>query len=187
VPKASRLLSPARRAQLTRVELPDSARSVIATALALIDHINEQLRPLEAELRAFARHQAGCLALQGHFGIGPLTSVAILAELGDARRFSSSRHAVRFAGLDVTVSQSDQSRAPGKLSHQGPPVLRWAAFEAAQCAWREGSPDHHYYLETKARLGGKQAALTIARKLIRRAHHTLRELGDEALAPAPVT
>jgi transposase len=149
--------------------------------------INEQLRPLEAELRSFARRQAGCRALQGHFGIGELTSVAILAELGDAPRFSSSRHAVRFAGLDVTVSQSDESRAPGKLSHQGPPVLRWAAFEAAQCAWRERSPDHHYYLETKARLGGKQAALTIARKLIRRAHHTLRELGDEALAPAPAT
>jgi transposase len=183
LPKASRLLTPARRSQLTQLELPDSARSVIATALALIDHIDEQLRPLEAELRSFARRQPGCLALQGHFGIGELTSVAILAELGDARRFSSSRHAVRFAGLDVTVSQSDQSRAPGKLSHQGPPVLRWAAFEAAQCAWRERSPDHHYYLETKARLGGKLAALTIARKLIRRAHHTLRELGDEALQP----
>jgi transposase len=94
---------------------------------------------------------------------------------------------VRFAGLDVTVSQSDESRAPGKLSHQGPPVLRWAAFEAAQCAWRERSPDHHYYLETKDRLGGKRATLAIARKLIRRAHHTLRELGDEALAPAPAT
>jgi transposase len=125
------------------------------------------------------------LALQGHFGIGELTSVAILAELGDARRFSSSRHAVRFAGLDVTVSQPDQSRAPGKLSHQGPPVLRWAAFEAAQCARRERSPDHGYYLDTRGRLDGKQATPTIARKLIRRAHHTLRELGDEALEPVP--
>jgi transposase len=187
VPKAARLLTPARRARLTQLELPDSARIAIATALALIDHVDEQLAPLEAELRSFARRQPGCLALQGHFGIGELTSVAILAELGDARRFSSSRHAVRFAGLDVTVSQSDQSRAPGKLSHQGPPVLRWAAFEAAQCAWRERSPDHQYYLETKARLGGKQATLTIARKLIRRAHHTLRELGDEALQPVPAT
>jgi hypothetical protein len=28
---------------------------VIATALALIDHIDEQLAPLEAELRWFAR------------------------------------------------------------------------------------------------------------------------------------
>jgi Transposase IS116/IS110/IS902 family len=122
--------TPARRDQLTRLHLPDSARTVIQTALALIDHIDEQLAPLEAELRSFAQRQPGCLALQGHFGIGELTSVAILAELGDARRFSSSRHAVRFAGLDVTVSQSDESRAPGKPSHQGPPVLRWAAFVA---------------------------------------------------------
>jgi transposase len=33
-------------------------------------------------------------------------------------------------------------------------------------------------------LGANRAALTIARKLLRRAHHTLRELGDDAIAPA---
>jgi transposase len=37
----------------------------------------------------------------GHYAIGELTSVAILAELGDCRRFSSSRHAVRYVGLDT--------------------------------------------------------------------------------------
>jgi transposase len=110
VPKASGLVMPARRERLTELELPDPARSVIATA-ALIDGINEQLRPLERELRSYARRQPDCLALQGHFGIGELTSVAILAELGDARRFSSSRHAVCFAGLDITASGSDQRRA----------------------------------------------------------------------------
>jgi transposase len=41
------------------------------------------------------------------------------------------RQAVRFAGLDVTVHESDDKRRPGHLSRQGPPVLRWAAFEAA--------------------------------------------------------
>lgn len=185
VPRSQGLLTPARREQLTRLELPDSAHTLIETALALIDQINEQLEPLERELRSFARRQPGCVALQGQFGIGELTSVAILAELGDARRFSSSRHAVRFAGLDITVSQSDQRRAAGKLSHQGPPVLRWAVFEAAQCACRVRSPDHDYWVDTRERLDGKQATLTVARKLIRRAHHILRELGDEALEPVP--
>ena len=55
-----------------------------------------------------------------HYGIGPLTAVTILAELGDARRFSSSREAVRYSGLDITVHQSDARRAPGRLSRQGP-------------------------------------------------------------------
>ena len=183
-PRSSGLLAKERRAELATLALPEAARLQIETAFCLIDRITEQLEPLERELRSFARRQAGCRALMRHFGIGELTSVAILAELGDARRFSSSRHAVRFAGLDVTVSESDQRRAPGKLSHQGSPVLRWALFEAAQCACRAASPDHAYYVETSARLNPKRAALSVARKLARRAHHTLRELGDEALAPA---
>ena len=183
LPRQPGLLAKDRRLQLLAFELPEAARIQIETAFALIDSIGEQLQPLERELRSFARRQAGCRALMEHFGVGELTSVAILAELGDARRFSSSRHAVRFAGLDITVSESDQRRAAGKLSHQGSPVLRWALFEAAQCACRTGSPDHDYYAAARSRLNAKRATLSIARKLVRRAHHTLRELGDEALAP----
>jgi transposase len=69
-----------------------------------------------------------------HYGIGALTSVAILAELGDCTRFSSSREAVRYGGMDITVHASDKRRAPGHLSRQGPPALRWALYEAAQAA-----------------------------------------------------
>jgi hypothetical protein len=99
-------------------------------------------------------------------------------------RFSSSREAVRYAGLDITVHASDQRRAPGRLSRQGPPALRWALFEAVQCARRRTSPDHQYYLEAAERLGGNRACLAVARKLLKRSFHTLRELGEEALQPA---
>src|SRR3989440_1999184 len=120
----------------------------------------------------------------GQFGVGELPAVKIPAELGDARRFSSSRHAVRYAGLDITVHQSDQRRAPGHLSRQGPPALRWALYEAAQLARRPGSPDHAYYEQAAARLGGNRACLAVARKLLKRRYHTLLELGPEALQPA---
>jgi transposase len=66
-----------------------------------------------------------------HYGIGELTSVTILAELGDCRRFSSSRQAVRYAGMDITVYQSDGHRSLGHLSRQGPPALRWALSDAS--------------------------------------------------------
>jgi transposase len=150
----------------------------------MIDALHTQEVPISAELRAYAKRQIGCRALMKHYGIGPLTAVTILAELGDARRFSSSRHAVRYAGLDITVHQSDQHRAPGHLSRQGPPALRWALFEAVQTARRTGSPDHDYYLQASERIGGNRACLALARKLLKRCHHTLRELGDDALQPA---
>ena len=82
------------------------------------------------------------------------------------------------------MHQSDQRRAPGHLSRQGPPALRWALYEAAQLARRAGSPDHAYYAQAAARLGGNRACLAVARKLLKRSYHTLRELGDEAPQPA---
>src|SRR5947209_3886232 len=108
----------------------------------------------------------------------------IQAVLGDTRRFSSSRDAVRYAGLDITVHQSDQRRAAGQLSRQGPPALRWALFEATMCAARADSPDHEYYAQAAERLGSNRARLSVARKLLKRSYHLLRELGEEALAPA---
>jgi transposase len=184
VPPRSGLMTAESRAWLADLALPTAAREQITVALAVIDAVDTQLAPIDKDLRAYARRQAGCRALMAHYGIGALTAVVVLAELGDARRFSSSREAVRYAGLDITVHQSDQRRAPGRLSRQGPPALRWALFEAAQCARRPSSPDHQYYVEAAARIGGNRACLAVARKLLKRNYHTLRELGEEALASA---
>ena len=172
------------RAWLAAQPLGESAREQVTIALAMIDALETQIAPLDRELRAYARRQAGCKALMNHYGIGELTAVTILAELGDCTRFSSSRHAVRYAGMDITVHQSDQRRAPGHLSRQGPPALRWALFEAAQVARRPGSPDREYYEQAAERLGGNRACLAVARKLLKRSYHTLRELGEDALTPA---
>jgi transposase len=178
------LLTEKGREWLAGQELPVTAREQVTVALQMINAVDLQLAPMDKELRAYARRQPGTKALMGLYGIGHLTAVTILAELGDARRFSSSREAVRYSGLDITVKQSDRRRAPGHLSRQGPPALRWALYEAAQTARRDGSPDREYYLQAAARLGGNRACLAVARKLLKRSYHTLRELGDEALAPA---
>ena len=114
--------------------------------------------------------------------MGPVTALALACWLGGAGRFSSARKAVRFAGLDVTVYSSAGKRSPGRLSRQGPAVLRWARYEAGKAHARAGAPDHAYYAQVKDRIDGKRAALSEARKIIRQAVHILAELGDGALA-----
>ena len=181
-PRRRQLMTAEGRRWLAAQRLPLNAREQVQVAVAMIDAIDAQMAPVEKELRAYARRQVGCKALMSHYGIGELTAVTILAELGDCTRFSSSRHAVRYAGLDITVYQSDQHRAPGHISKQGPPALRWALYEAAQVARRgERSPDREYYLAAKERIGANRACLSVARKLLKRSYHTLRELGEEAL------
>ena len=48
---------------------------------------------------------------------------------------------------------------------------------------RPGSPDRAYYEQAAERPGGNRACLALARKLLKRCYHTLRELGDDALTP----
>src|SRR5215216_3859752 len=119
LPARRDLLTRENRAWVEHAALGETAREEVTVALAMIDALDVQLGPVDRALRGYARRQVGCRALMAHYGIGGLTAVTILAELGDCRRFSSSRHAVRYGGLDITVHQSDQRRAPGHLVLSG--------------------------------------------------------------------
>jgi transposase len=183
-PHARGLLKLANRERVAALKLPAAAREQLTIALHMIDAIDVQLGPFDLSLREYARQQPGCRTLTDEiYGIGELTSVTILAELGDTRRFENSRDAVRYSGLDITIRESDQRRAPGHLSRQGPPALRWALYEAAQAARRPSSPDRVYYEQLAERIGSNRACIAISRKLLKRSYHLLRALGDQALKP----
>jgi len=157
----------------------------VATALEVIEALEARMHVVRHQLTDAARHLTGARVLAARlYGVGPFAALALTCWLAGAGRFSSSRKAVRFAGLDVTVWSSDRKGPPGKLSRQGPPVLRWALYEAGKTHARASAPDHAYYAQVKDRKNSKRAALSEARKILRQAHHILAELGDDALAAA---
>ena len=137
----------------------------VATALDMTDMLESRLHELRHQLLDAARHLTGAKVLAARlYGVGPVTALAMTCWLAGKDRFSSSRKAVRFAGLDVTVHSSDRKGPPGRLSRQGPPVLRWAVYEAGKTHARSTAPDHRYYAQVKDRCNGKRAALSEARK-----------------------
>jgi transposase len=173
------------RAPVEQAGLSAAGRQAAETGLRQVERLSAELDPLRRQLGMISRRQPGCRALRAaHYGIGPVTAAVIWAELGDVHRFSSSDNVIRHTGLDITVYSSDAKQSAGHLSRQGPGLLRWALYEAAKCAARPASPDYRYYTAFRARRGAGLATLSVARKLARRCYHTLRELGEEALAPA---
>lgn len=173
--------------EVARTQLSAAGRQQVDTALAMIAAIEAQLNILHRQLLATARHLTGARVLsQRLYGVGPITGLALTCWLAGtdrsgAARFGSARKAVRFAGLDVTVYSSDGKRRPGRLSRQGPEVLRWAIYEAGKSHARTSAPDHGYYAQVKDRIDGKRAALAQSRRLLRQACHILTELGNHAL------
>src|SRR2546421_1251933 len=181
LPSPPDLRTRAGRAWLDGLTLPPGSAQLLHTGVAMVEALEVQLDTVDTALAGY-RNWPGPAALQPEYGIGPLLSAVIWAELGDCRRFSSSDQAVRYAGIDVSVYSSDSHRSPGHLTRQGPAVLRWALDEAALHAHAPASPDHAYYLVAKQRLGHKRATIAVARKLLRRCHHRLRALGDDVMA-----
>jgi len=166
---------------LVEDQLSPVGRLQVNTALAIMDTLVEHLERLRRRLLATARHVQGARALMHEiYGVGPMTSLALCGWLGGANRFSSARKAVRFVGLDITVHSSDSKRSPGRLSRQGPEVLRWLLFEAAKTSARGCAPGYRYYTGVKERYDANRACLSQARRIVRQAVHVLTDLGDDA-------
>ena len=164
--------------------LSPAGQDQVMVALAMLAASEAQLDVVHRKLLLAARQLTGAKVLAANiYGVGPITGLALTCWLGGAGRFSSTRKAVRFAGLDVTVHSSDGKRSSGRLSRQGPAVLRWCLFEAGKTHARTDATDHDYYSAVKDRIDGKRAALSEARKIVRQACHILTELGDDAFAP----
>jgi len=87
---------------------PRSGMARVATALAMLAILDEHLDAVHAQLLHAARHLTGAKILAARlYGVGPITALALTCWLAGAGRFSSTRKAVRFTGLDVTVHSSD--------------------------------------------------------------------------------
>jgi transposase len=173
----------ARLREVAAEQLSPAGQLQVATAVAMLEELEVHLDDLRRRLVGTARQLRGAKTLtESIYGVGPITGLALCCWLGGADRFGSSRKAVRFAGLDVTVYSSDGKRSPGHLSRQGPAVLRWCLYEAGKTSARTRAPEHSYYTQVKKRIDGKRAALSQARRIVRQACHILTALGDDAFA-----
>jgi transposase len=92
----------------------------------IIEAIEEQLRKIEAELRAAAPRRL-------IFGEGELTHELLARELIDPERFRNSRQVGNYFGLCPSESTSDQRRRMGSITKHGNPRLRRLMVEMA---WR---------------------------------------------------
>ena len=181
------ICGPSRAAEfLAGLGLPLDAEERIRVALEIIDMLDIHLSEIERDLRALVRQQTGCRALMGQYGMGELSALVTLVELGDVGRMHASRQAVRMAGLDIGGHRSDRHAQLGKRTRQGSAPLRWALSRPRSPRRTGPAPTYADYHALKARgLSHNRPSMTIARKLARRSYHLLRALGPAALDPPP--
>jgi transposase len=151
----SNLLRPPGLRWAAALRLPEHARLQVDSLLSVVAALEAQLESVDGELRRFARNDPAARRCSRSAGSGrswPATCSPRSAE------------------------ESGDSRRRGKLAKAGSPHLRWALVEAAVHAHRPTAPDLALYQATRERRDTTVARLTVARKIGKRAFHTLREL-----------
>lgn len=154
------------RLWLGQVKLPAQARDSVATCLRMIDHYGEEIQKQNLQLGEKAKQDQRVGWLTTIPGIGEVSAMMILAEIGDLGRFSDKEALCSYAGLVPRVRESAGKAARGGITRQGSPWLRWMLVEAAQVATRTSPAAKRYYERLLRKKHKHVARVALARKLL---------------------
>jgi transposase len=138
-----------------------------------IEHINGQIRDVEARIELVA-NERDVEIVSSVPGVGKRSAAAILAEIGDAKRFSNGKQIASWTGLAPSLHQSAGMCILGSITKQGDKWLRWNMVEVAHAAVRvRDSKFRALFMRVRAKKGNKTAYVAVARKMLTVIWHLL--------------
>ena len=179
IPVGVSLWSAAGTAWLGELPLSGMHRWAVSDCQALMDVLEQRIRSLEAHIRAQAKADKRVEALQAIPGIGLLSAMTLVAEIGDISRVPTARKLCAWGGLTPAVRNSDRKVRHGHITKTGPVAVRHVLGEAAQVA-RRSEPYASDFAATKARRGVGIALVRVSRKLLTEAFWVLKAVDDSS-------
>lgn len=107
-------------------------------------------------------------------GIGLITAMILLTELGSVERFSNTDQLCKFVGFIPSMHDSGESKKSGKITKRGHNVLRSALIESAWIAARMDPVLIKSYNEYCKHMESNDAIIRIAKKLLKRISYVLK-------------
>jgi transposase len=151
------------------LELADDVATELAPILAVLPALDAQIESLDAELEKVATQDPRTVAAQSMQCIGPVTSVAFVAHIDDARRFKTARQVSSYIGLVPREYSSGEKKRRGRITKAGNSQLRSLLVQAALRIRRSRSMSlahlRAWSERIAARRGKKVAVVALARKL----------------------
>ena len=152
--------------------VPDSLRPIFAEACREIRDIEARIQLVESKLKALAEQLPPVAHLLTIPGIGLLTATALVAFIGDVRRFPSGRHLASYLGLTPREYSSGLKRYLGRISKRGDGYLRTLLIHGARSVLlhsRKTQPDRlrQWAHRLESTHTHNKAAVAVANKLAR--------------------
>jgi transposase len=187
-PPVSDLFGKAGRVWLTGHRLAEEEQETVEGCLRQIDFLGAEIALIDRKVAQFVLGSPDAQRLMTIPGIDVITAAALVAAIGDIRRFRSPRQLVAYLGLDPKVRQSGSEPARhGRISKRGDARARHVLVEAAWTATRTPGPLRAFGERIRVRRGQQIAAVAVARKITTIAWHMLTNDEDYAFARPSLT
>jgi transposase len=160
-----------------KAELPEQSRWVINRHLAELNRLAAELKVVEDRLRAVTAEDPFVKYLLSQHGIGLITAVVLLAELGRVDRFRNAKQLCRFCGVSPRNASSGSRQADAGLVKASNPELRRVLIEAGQRLINCDEYWHEFHQRMRAQ--GKPHCVivaAVANRWLRRMYHSLNAL-----------
>lgn len=170
-------------------QLPISALEKVRlqSDLNTLEFAQAQIALLEQAFELTAAQDKRILLLIQLPGLALISAVALLAAIGDIRRFPAAKYLVGYAGLGAGVYDSGQTHRTGRITKAGRRDLRTTMVEVAHTAARTHPHWKAELARLEPRLGKSKAIVAIARKLLVAVWHVLtKECADRYADPEQV-
>lgn len=145
--------------------------------------VEEQTRLLR-KLAATEHYASQMKLLKTISGIGPISAMELLLELGDISRFARGEQLAAYLGLTPSQYSSGDNIRLGRITRTGKTSLRGTLTEAAWTSIKKDPALYLVYERLKARCGAKRAIVAIARRLLLRARRILLDQKPYSLVEA---
>lgn len=148
--------------------LESSQILIIDQSLSLIESINRKIDELDKEIEArMIGRESDIKIAMSVPGIGKISAMTILAEIGDYQEFDRSEKLAAWSGLIPSIYQSAGHLKTGPITKRGSPHLRRVMVEVAQAAVKtKNSKLRAFFLRLKLKKGYNKAIVAVARKIL---------------------
>ena len=148
--------------------LQGNVAMVAAAFWTLLGEVEQTLGSVDARIKEEVKHHPVASVVEKLPGLGPITALTVVAEIGRIDRFPSPKHLHSYAGVVPTTHESANTKMPGHLPAACNKRLRWAAVMAAQGAARRTAPNKakSAYKQVRYRCGPNSAKIAAARKIL---------------------
>lgn len=153
--------------RLTRLDLPPDERAALARYLQQLTYLADQEEELQRTLAHLATDREDVRLLMSIPGISYYTAVALVAEIGDIRRFSRKAELASYAGLVPRADNSGNFVSSHRHVKPGDMVLKSFLCSAVMGMMlaRQETTIKRFYRKKVRQIGQPKAQVAAARKL----------------------